>query len=89
MNEVFLIGKIITPIEFKFIMYSRDTSIAQFMLKTEDNQEITIKSYNEVADFAYHRLDIGITIMINGYLNSKTETIAKKITLISQISKMK
>ena len=34
MNEVFLIGKIITGIEFKFIIKSKDISIVIFKIET-------------------------------------------------------
>ena len=48
MNQVYLIGKIITDIEFKFIINSKNISIAMFKIKTiKDNQEIHIKFVND------------------------------------------
>lgn len=40
MNQVYLIGKIITDIEFKFVINSKNISITMFKIKTiKDNQE--------------------------------------------------
>ncbi len=44
MNRVFLVGEIITDIEFKFIINSKNISVAIFKIKTlKDNQIIPIK----------------------------------------------
>lgn len=58
MNEVFLIGKIINDIEFKFIINYKNISIAMFNIKTSDKQIIKIKAYNELADYCYSKLEI-------------------------------
>ena len=47
MNEVFLIGNIVNEIEFKFIINSKNISIAMFNIETDDKQVIKIKAYNE------------------------------------------
>ncbi len=60
MNQVYLIGKIITDIEFKFIINSKNISIAMFKIKTiKDNQEIHIKCFNEIADYFYSKYKKG------------------------------
>ena len=46
MNKVFLIGKIITDIDFKFIIGSKNISIAKFKIETMDRQIIAIKAYH-------------------------------------------
>ena len=51
MNEVFLIGKIISDIEFKFIINSKNKAIACFEIKTADKQSLQLQivynySYN-------------------------------------------
>ena len=43
MNEVFLIGKVISKIEFDFIIESKSISCATFYIKTLNNQIIKIK----------------------------------------------
>ena len=53
MNEVFLIGKIISDIEFKFIINSKNKAIACFEIETNDKQIVRIQAYNQLADFVY------------------------------------
>ena len=66
MNEVFLMGKIISDIAFKFIINSKNISIAMFNIKTSDKQIIKIKAYNELADYCYSKLEINKTVFIQG-----------------------
>ena len=69
MNQVYLIGKIITDIEFKFIINSKNISITMFKIKTiKDNQEIQIKCFNEIADYFYSKYKKGDAVMIEGKL---------------------
>ena len=57
MNEVFLIGKIISDIEFKFIINSKNKAIACFEIETNDKQIVRIQAYNQLADFVYSKLN--------------------------------
>lgn len=50
MNECFLIGKIVSKIEFDFIIYDKNISIVRFELKLKNKSIINTKSYNEIAD---------------------------------------
>ena len=68
MNEVFLIGKIISDIEFKFIINSKNKAIACFEIKTADKQIVRIQAYNQLADFTYSKLDENDKVFINGYI---------------------
>ena len=68
MNEVFLIGKIISDIEFKFIINSKNKAIACFEIKTADKQIVRIQAYNQLADFAYSKLNTNDKVFINGYI---------------------
>ena len=70
MNEVFLIGKIICDIEFKFIINSKNKAIACFEIKTADKQIVRIQAYNQLADFAYSKLNINDKVFINGYIKA-------------------
>ena len=72
MNKVFLIGKIITDIDFKFIISSKNISIARFKIETMDRQIIEIKAYNEMADYAYRKLNRNNLIDIEGKLEKDT-----------------
>ena len=69
MNQVYLIGKIITDIEFKFVINSKNISITMFKIKTiKDNQEIQIKCFNEITDYFYSKYKRGDIVMIEGKL---------------------
>ena len=83
MNKVFLIGTIINNIEFKFIINSKNISVAKFTIKTEDKQEIKIEANNEVADFAYSKLEKDFVVLIEGYI-SKNIVKALKIAIFSK-----
>ena len=83
MNEVFLIGKIITEIEFKFIIKSKDISIVVFKIETiEYKQKIEVKAYNEMADYIYRKFNKNDMIMINGYINNVCEIIIKTVDIL-------
>ena len=68
MNEVFLIGKIISDIEFKFIINSKNKAIACFEIETADKQIVRIQAYNQLADFAYSKLNVNDKVFVNGYI---------------------
>ena len=70
MNEVFLIGKIISDIEFKFIINSKNKAIACFEIKTADKQIVRVQAYNQLADFAYSKLNTNDNVFINGYIEA-------------------
>lgn len=68
MNEVFLIGKIISNIEFKFIINSKNKAIACFEIATADKQIVRVQAYNKLADFVYSKLNKSDKVFINGYI---------------------
>ena len=70
MNEVFLKGKIISNIEFKFIINSKNKAIACFEIETNDKQIVRIQAYNQLADFAYSKLNTNDKVFINGYIET-------------------
>ena len=70
MNKVFLIGKIISDIEFKFIINSKNKAIACFEIETNDKQIVRIQAYNQLADFVYSKLNSNDKVFINGYIET-------------------
>ena len=70
MNEVFLIGKIISNIEFKFIINSKNKAIACFEIETVDKQIVRMQAYNQLADFVYSKLNKNNQVFINGYIEN-------------------
>ena len=66
MNEVFFIGKIITDIDFKFIVNSKNISIVLFEIELLDKQIVKIKAYNEMADYCYRWFIKNDLVFLNG-----------------------
>ena len=81
MNEVFLMGKIITEIKFDFVLNSKKKSIAQFYLKTLNEEKIKIAGYDEIADFCYSKLNKGDNLFLYGFLREDKVEI-KKVKLL-------
>ena len=83
MNICFLIGKIISDIDFKFIVNSKKYySISIFQIELNNKSVITVKGYNEIADFCYRRLLKNDYINLYGELNSKGEIEILEIYLL-------
>ena len=77
---MFFIGKIISDIDFKFIVNNRKyNSIVIFQIELNNKSIITLKGYNEIADFCYRNLEKNNIIIAVTFLNSKLEGIVEKI----------
>ena len=81
MNICFLIGKIISNIEFNFTLNKKEISISKFILKV-NNEKIIVKSHNEIADWCYNKLNKNKTIAIEGKIDGKMEVVAHKIFIL-------
>lgn len=74
MNICFFQGKIISKINFKFVMESdenlscRHTSICYFDVLLNSKTIIMVKAYDNMADLCYRKLKIDDFININGIL---------------------
>lgn len=69
MNEVFIIGKVITEVKFDFILNSKHISVARFGVATMcDKQEINVIAYDKMADYVYAKIKQKDIVMINGCL---------------------
>lgn len=79
MNIVFVEGKIISDIEFNFIINSENVSIAIFEAELLNKSIVKIKAYNELADYCYSKLNKNDIVFIEGYLNSNMEIIIKTL----------
>ena len=71
MNICFIIGKVISNIEYKFILNSKNTAIATFKIELENKSIIIAKAYNQIADYCYRNLAKGNTFLIKGYICNK------------------
>ena len=81
MNEVFLIGKVITEIKFDFLLNNKKKSIARFYIETFDKKKIKIIGYDGVADYCYRTLYKGMDVFIYGDLSAD----AVKVRLIRNL----
>ena len=80
MNICFLTGKIINEIEFKFIIQGKNTSIVTFQIELENKNIITVKGYDEIADYCYQKVKNNDIIMIQGRLEKeKIEILVENI----------
>ena len=80
MNICFFIGKIISNINFKLIVNNKKyNSIVIFQIELYNKSVITLKGYNEIADFCYRNLEKNNIIIAVTFLNSKLEGIVEKI----------
>ena len=80
MNNVFLIGKVISDTEYKFIYDRfkidkndekyRHIAIARCHIKLQNNSIIEIYGYDEMADKMYRKLKVVDSIFSYGYLDS-------------------
>lgn len=73
MNICFLMGKIISEINFKFMIQGKNKSIAIFQIEVENKTIITVKGYDEIADYCYEQLKKTDYVIIQSLLNSKGE----------------
>ena len=59
MNEVFIIGKVVTEVKFDFILSSKNISVSNFRLITVyDKQEINVITYDEMEDYTYANIKL-------------------------------
>lgn len=82
MNEIFIIGKIVNKIEYKFIINSKKYfSKVQFEIKL-DKQTFKVKGYNNIADFCYRKLKKKDKVFVNGGIDSDMIIQIKDIMII-------
>lgn len=70
MNLCFLCGKILSEIDFKFILTGKNYSIANFTLRLFDGTLLYVKVYDDVADYSYRKLNCGDVIFCEAIVMS-------------------
>ena len=81
MNLCFLIGKIISEINFKFVLNSKNISIAYFKIELNNKSIVEVKAYNELADYCYSKFKKNNIIAIQGYLSNDTEIVIEEFII--------
>ncbi len=71
MNLCFLLGKVVSNIEYQFIYDNKEISIVLFDLLLENKSIIFCKAYNEKADWIYQRIEQNNMICIQGRVHSQ------------------
>ena len=78
MNLCFISGKIVSDINFKFIINNKNVSIVYFNLQLNNGSIVKIIGYNELADYCYSNLRKNNYIFIEGFLNNNCEVVLNK-----------
>jgi hypothetical protein len=81
MNEVFLIGKVIEDIEYKFMLKKRKNAKAKIELKLIDETKVEVVAYNEQADYTLQNIKIRNNVFVYGKLQN-SEIVINKIIKI-------
>ena len=68
MNIVLVYGKIVSKIEFKFMLSKKHISITVFYIELSNKSIVKIKAYDNMADKCYRQLEKGNNIAIEGKL---------------------
>ena len=82
MNLCILLGKIISDIEFKFIINSKNKSIVEFKIETLDNNIIKVYGYNEIADKSYLILKRNMRLIVYGEVRGDNKVEIKNMETI-------
>ncbi len=64
MNEVFLMGKVIEDIEYKFMLKKRKNAKAKIELKLIDETKVEVVAYNEQADYTLQNIKIRNNVFV-------------------------
>lgn len=83
MNEVFLIGRIIGKIEYRFMLEKGKNAKAIVYLELLDKTNVKAITYNENADYALQNIKENDFVFVYGTLESTT-VIIKKMLLFMQ-----
>lgn len=70
MNLCILFGKIISEIEFKFIIKGNNKSITYFYMELLNKSIVCIKAYDDMADLIYRKLRKKQNIIIKGEIRN-------------------
>lgn len=81
MNICFIYGKIISEIDFKFIINNKNVSVVRFYIRLSNNSIIRVKAYNRLADYCYRNVIKEDKVYIYGRME-RDEVIIKEIQKI-------
>ena len=73
MNRCFIKGKIITKIQYEFMLEKNKNAIIIFYIELENRSRIRIIGYNNIADWCFQHLKEKDIVYIEGRLDTKEE----------------
>ncbi len=79
MNEVFLIGRVIREIEYKFMLEKGKNAKAVAYLELLDKTDVKAIAYNENADYVLQNVKKNDIVFVYGTLESATVIIKKML----------
>ena len=79
MNACIIAGKIISEIEFKFILNSKNKSIILFKMELLNKSIVKIKAYDEIAEYCYRKLSKEKEVLIYGNIKTSGEVEIQEI----------
>ncbi len=86
MNEVFIMGKVVSKVEFDFIYKGTHISKAKCEIEISNKSKIQIIGYDNIADFMYQSLKESDVVFIYGRI-SGSNLILKQIQKIIRLTK--
>ena len=78
-NICFIKGKVIEEINFSFLYNKKNISITRAKLELRNGSIITIKGYDEMADWMLQKIRKEDEVILQGELNTKMEVEVKWI----------
>ena len=81
MNFCVLYGKIVSKVEFKFIIKSKNKAIAYFDMLLLNKSVVCVKAYNEIADYFYRNLNKNQTVIVEGKVRSDGTVECKNVKM--------
>ena len=86
---MFFIGEIISELEFKFVINTKEIyAILMFDLVLIDGTKLKVKAYNEIADYCYKNYEKNNFVCINGRINNDMEIIINECWLCEKDKKV-
>lgn len=77
MNLCFIKGKILEKINFQFLYQKKNISIARTKLELQNGSRITIKGYDEMADWMIQKIKKEDKVIMQGELDTRMEVVVK------------
>ncbi len=66
MNYCFISGKIISDIDYKFMLEKKKYAKAKMIIELDSKNEVIIIAYNKMADYIYRKMRNNMYIIIEG-----------------------